>query len=75
MAAGVAVRYHGDMGKKKINPWPARLKDLRNRLQITQEQAGKRVRVTRRTWAGWEGGRVPSPAHQLLIELLEGGKI
>lgn len=68
--------YHAFMAKKKTG-WPKRLYELRKRLGgITQEQAAARVRVSRRAWVKWEcGQQVPSPAHQLLIDLLEQEKI
>jgi DNA-binding transcriptional regulator YiaG len=61
------------MGKKR-NParrttgWPARLKDLRARHNLTQAAAALRVGVALRTWISWENAhRSPSgPAATLL---------
>lgn len=77
------VPYHyGTMAQKKkkpepaSNPWPARLKKLRDDLNITQREAAERVRVHLRSWAKWEyGDQIPSESHQLLIEMLESGKV
>lgn len=33
---------------------PEKLKQLRNRLNITQEEAAKIVHVSKRTWVSWE---------------------
>lgn len=68
--------YDAGMGKKKDNPWPARLRAIIDRFGLTREEAAKRIRVSRRAWTSWESGdQIPSPAHQLLIELLEQEKI
>lgn len=75
-------RYDGRMARKSgdgtgtPNPWPKRLKELRDRLRLTQAEAAAKVRVSRRGWAAWEGGEfVPTPAYQLLISLLEDGRL
>lgn len=53
------------------NPWPKLLRDIRARLDISQKEAGKRVGVSRRSWAAWEiGETIPSPSRQILIRLL-----
>ena len=58
-----------------INQWPERLKALRKRLGLTQTEAAAAVRVTRRAWTNYEASRIPPKPIQLLIELLEKGKI
>lgn len=56
--------------------WPARLLRLRETLELTQAEAAAMLRVSRVSWNLWENGRViPSPSYQLLLELLEKGKI
>lgn len=63
------------MAKKKATSWAKRIYDLRQRLGLTQSQAAKKVRVSLRSWAGWEAGeQIPTKPVQLLIELLEDGK-
>ena len=63
-------------GAGKANPWPKRLFALRKRLGLTQADAAAKVRVSLRSWAAWElGEQIPSSPHQLLITLLESGKI
>lgn len=59
------------------NPWPARLKALRKKLgNISQADIAAKIRATRQSWITWEKGHArPSPQAQLLIELLESGKI
>ena len=55
---------------------PAQLRTLRERLDLTQEQAAAKVGVSRRTWAGWEGGEVKPPKPLLiLIQLLDQEKL
>jgi transcriptional regulator with XRE-family HTH domain len=63
--------------RKKVpgNPWPKRLKALRERLGLTQTEAGARVGVSQRSWALWEAGRIPSPPVQILLDLLDSGKL
>lgn len=57
-------------------PWPERLRALRSRLGLTQQQAAARIRVSLRAWSGWERGEdTPSPPFELLLELLEAEKI
>jgi DNA-binding transcriptional regulator YiaG len=71
--------YHVHMGKKRpalVTNWPQRLADLRKRLDLTQAEAAAKVRVSLRAWVKWEHGeQVPTPSHQLLIDMLEQGKI
>jgi DNA-binding transcriptional regulator YiaG len=57
------------------NPWPARLRALRQKLGLaSQQQAATRFRVSLRTWAAWESGETTPPrVTQLLFEMLEGG--
>jgi DNA-binding transcriptional regulator YiaG len=56
------------MAKAPANPWPARLKALRERLDLTQAEAAEKTGVATRTWISWEHGhRKPSgPARRLL---------
>lgn len=45
------------MAKKRPrigNPWPARLKAIRKRLGITQEEAAAQTDVSIHTWVAWE---------------------
>lgn len=52
------------------NPWPARLKAIRDRHGLTQEEAAARINAPLGTWRGWEQGRRrPNPMIQRLIEL------
>jgi DNA-binding XRE family transcriptional regulator len=53
-----------------------RLQALRDRLDLTQEDAAGRIRVARRTWHMWETGQAkPQPSYLLLIEMLEKGQL
>jgi DNA-binding transcriptional regulator YiaG len=56
--------------------WPARLKALRAKLNLTQVQFAKRIAASPRIVAYWEvGDRPPTPPFVMLIELLERGVI
>lgn len=64
------------MAKKAANPWPAKLKALRDRLGLSNEQVAARLRISLRLWRSWcYGERKPSPAGQALLSLLDQGKI
>lgn len=66
------------VAKKPKPAWtPERVKSLRDRLELTQEQAADLVGVTRRQWAAWEGGENSpgGPATILLNLLHRDGKI
>lgn len=46
--------------KIDVNPWPAKLRDLRERLGLTQAEAAEKAGVALRTWISWENAhRVP----------------
>jgi DNA-binding transcriptional regulator YiaG len=52
------------------NPWPRRLKALRERLGLTQTEAAERIGTVLRTWQNYEyGRRQPGPMVAKLIEL------
>ncbi len=65
------------VAKNHTTTWtPQRIKALRLRLGLTQAQAAARVGVTRRAWAGWEGGEVtPTRPILILLNLLKDKKI
>lgn len=53
------------------NPWPRRLYELRQRLDITQREAAERCGVAIGTWQNWEyGHRHPGAAAQRLISVV-----
>ncbi len=57
---------------------PARVRELRERLGLSRLEAAEKVGVTARTWLSWElpsQDRAPSPRCELLLSLLEKGKI
>jgi DNA-binding transcriptional regulator YiaG len=64
------------MPKRSANPWPKRLKALRDRLGLNQTQAALRVSISQSQWSAFESGlRKPTRPIARLIELLETGKI
>jgi DNA-binding transcriptional regulator YiaG len=65
----VLVVELGDMQPFHITPQI--LREIREKLDLTQPQAAERCRVTRRTWLNWENGHTPveGPA-TIVIELL-----
>ena len=57
---------------------PARIREIREQLGLTQAQAAERIGVARRTWMYWESpGRhqAPSPAAAKLIQMLADGEV
>lgn len=49
--------------------WPAKLRALRKRLELTQAQAAERTGVATRTWIAWENAqRTPG---RLALRLLK----
>lgn len=62
--------------KRKTTALGKRLLAIRQRLGISQREAGERVGVTMEGWHAWESrGKSPTKAHMKLIILLEEGKI
>jgi DNA-binding transcriptional regulator YiaG len=55
---------------KSGNPWPAKLKALRQHYGLTQQQACEEITAPLSTWRGWEHGRRrPSPMIDKLLRL------
>jgi len=54
--------------KQRRHPWAVRLKGIRDRHGLTQKEAAAKIGAATRTWIGWENGRTPSKAFQLLID-------
>lgn len=63
--------------KPKSNPWtPARLKALRERLDLTQVAAAARLGIPARTWIAWENSQgTPRSAAVTLLNLLDKGQL
>jgi len=62
--------------KSSANPWPERLRKLRDKLDLTQSELAKRLRISQSQVASYETGkRRPTRPIQFLIELLENKKI
>lgn len=63
--------------KRRPSAWTAKqVRALRERLDLTQEEAAAKVGVTRRQWAAWEGGEsTPSGPAAKLLDLMGDGKI
>jgi DNA-binding XRE family transcriptional regulator len=47
--------------RKPPVPTPSALVKAREAAGLTQTEAGALVYVTKRSWAGWEGGERPMP--------------
>lgn len=57
--------------RPKSGSWAAKLLTLRERWDMTQEEAAAKIGVTRRSWASWEREeRDPLKPMQLLIDCL-----
>lgn len=65
------------VAKKRMKSWTSHdIRKLRASLGLLQKDAAARVRISQQLWADWERGyRTPSPAHRLLLDLLEAGLI
>lgn len=63
-------------GRGQAHMTPEEVRRIRDTLDITQEDAGKRVGISRRTWQEYERGRkkVTRPM-AILIRLLGEGKL
>jgi transcriptional regulator with XRE-family HTH domain len=58
------------------NPWPKRLKVLRDKLGLNQKQAAEKIHISQSQWSAFESGaRTPTRPIAHLISLLESGKI
>jgi DNA-binding XRE family transcriptional regulator len=56
--------------------WRKKLKEIRERLGLTQEAAAAKVGVSKHTWICWENHqRNPSSTARILIEQLSDGKL
>ena len=57
-------------------PSPAQIKEIRERLKLTQTEAAEIVGVGQGVWSAWESGeRTPSRQSAILIDLLSKKKI
>ena len=55
---------------------PAQIRDLRERLRLTQAEICKRVAVSQNLWSAWEKGtRKPSKPLLILLRQLDEGKL
>ena len=65
------------MAKRKPTEWtPGRIRDLRERLGLSVDDAAAKLNVTPRQWFYWEAGtRKPSGPATLLLDLLSRKKI
>lgn len=68
------------MGKKRTstgkpaNPWPARVRALLERYQLTQKQLGSRLGLTNQAISTFvTGTRIPAKPVQILIAMMESG--
>lgn len=55
---------------------PDQIKDLRNRLDLTQKEISELLQIGEKSWSRWENGRErPSRSMNILIRSLADGKI
>jgi transcriptional regulator with XRE-family HTH domain len=70
------MKTMGRKPKKRTTPLGKRLLAIRERLNLTQEEAAEKVCVSLNAWFAWEIGKVtPTRGNLKLISLLEQGKI
>lgn len=61
---------------RRLTALREKLGEAEGRKKITQAEAAKRIGLSVRAWLSWERGeQEPSPAHLLLIKMLEQGNL
>ena len=70
-AAGLAVTFRSVVDRDLKEHFSIRLKDLRNRLRLSQEEFAQAYNLDRKTLQGWELGKTPDRGNRLLIRMIE----
>jgi DNA-binding transcriptional regulator YiaG len=69
--AGMAVTFRSVMDRDLQEQFSVRLKELRNRLGVSQEEFARDYDLDKKTLQGWEIGKVPDRGNRLLIRMIE----
>lgn len=70
-AAGVSVRFRSIEDRELRDHFANRLKDLRSRLGVSQDEFAMRFSIDVKTLRGWEGGKVADRGNRRLISIIE----
>jgi DNA-binding transcriptional regulator YiaG len=70
-AAGVTVTFRSAADRDLKEQFSVRLKELRNRLHMSQEEFAQDYNLDKKTLQGWERGKVPDRGNRLLIQMIE----
>ncbi|QLQ20589.1 MAG: hypothetical protein HZT43_21455 [Exiguobacterium profundum] len=70
-AAGLAVRSRSAEDRDLKEHFAERVKRLRHRLNLSQEDFARDYDLDKKTLQGWEIGKVPDRGNRLLIRLIE----
>lgn len=69
--AGMAVTFRSVADRDLKEHFAARLKGLRNRLHMSQEEFARDYNLDKKTLQGWELGKTPDRGNRLLIRMIE----
>ena len=69
--AGMAVTFRSVVDRDLKEHFAVRLKGLRNRLRLSQEEFARDYNLDKKTLQGWELGKVPDRGNRLLIRMIE----
>ncbi|MCE6957892.1 helix-turn-helix domain-containing protein [Cereibacter sphaeroides] len=69
--AGIAARFRGAEDREMRDRFPARLKDLRARLSLSQEEFAQTYDLDKKTLQGWERGKIPDRGNRNFIRMIE----
>ena len=71
-AAGIAVVIRSAIDRDLKAHFAARVKDLRARLRLSQDEFARDYSLNKKTVQGWElGKKVPDHGNRLLIRMIE----
>ena len=69
--AGLAVTFRSVVDRDLKEHFSDRLKGLRNRLRLSQEEFAQAYDLDKKTLQGWELGKTPDRGNRLLIRMIE----
>jgi DNA-binding transcriptional regulator YiaG len=69
--AGIAVRFRSVEDRQLKEDFSVRLKNLRSRLGISQDEFAMRFSIDVKTLRGWEGGKSADRGNRRLISMIE----
>jgi DNA-binding transcriptional regulator YiaG len=70
-AAGLAVTYRSALDRELKDHFSARLKGLRQRLGLSQEEFARDYSLDKKTLQGWEIGKMPDRGNRHFIRMIE----